>query len=335
MKRRVIVLSTGGTIASTPDASGRSVSGALSGEALARQLTLPESLTLDVHSILQKPSNAIEPSDLLMLRAQCIEQAAAQGVAGIVITHGTDTLEDTAFFLQCTLPHDFCPVVVTGSQRVPHALGSDALTNLASAITVAAHPGVWGCGVLVVFNETIFSASTARKVSTYRVNGFDAPGYGSLGGVDGDVVWVRQKPELPWTIEPGPSLPRVDLHSVALGVDPALVFASIETGAKGLVLDGVGRGHVPPQWMPAIQQAIAHKLPVVITSSCLHGPLAQAYEFEGSLFSLESLGVVPANHLSARKARMRLMAFLSSTDRNMSLADLYVQASSTSHGRKK
>lgn len=324
MKKHVVVLSTGGTIASTRSASGRSASGALKGEALVDMLALPPGIQVHVDSVLQKPSNAITATDLLLIRNRCIEWAGHKETCGIVITHGTDTLEDTAFFLQSTLPADFCTTVVTGSQRVPHAQGSDALTNLTSAITVAAHPDARGNGVLVVFNETVFSASTVRKVNSFQVNGFAAPGYGCLGYVDGTSVHLLQRARFLQPITPGPTLPRVDLLPVALDADAALVRAAIDSGAQGLVLDGVGRGHVPPGWMPVLEHAATtRQLPIVITTSCLQGALAQAYEFVGSLFSLERIGVVVAQDLSARKARMRLMAFLSSKTPDLPLSALF------------
>lgn len=323
MNPRVIVLSTGGTIASARDASGRNAAGALTGEALVRHLALPESLQVEAHSVFQKPSNALTGVDLLALRNRCLEFAGNAAVAGIVVTHGTDTLEDTAYFLQSTLPASICPVVITGSQRAPHAAGTDAYTNLAAAIRVALSPAVRGCGVLVAFNESIYSANTVRKINTFQVHAFDAPGYGQLGYIDGERVHIAQKPLLPWPITPGAALPRVDLHVAALDVDPALLRASAASGARGIVLEAVGRGHVPPAWMPALREAVQQGVAVVVTSSCLVGPIAQAYEFEGSLHGLEQLGAVPARDLSARKARMRLAAFLSSAEPGLTLGELF------------
>lgn len=324
MDQHVVVLSTGGTIASARGASGRNAAGALSGEALVQHLALPPALRVEVHSVFQKPSNALTGTDLLVLRERCLACAADPAVAGIVITHGTDTLEDTAYFLQSTLPHAICPVVITGSQRAPHAAGTDAYVNLAVAIRTAMSAAARDLGVLVAFNESVYSANSVRKMNTFQVHTFEAPGYGQLGYVDGEHVRILQKPLLPATITPGSVLPRVDLHVAALDADPALIRASAQTGARGIVLDAVGRGHVPPSWVPALREAIAHNVTVVVASSCLVGPVAQAYEFEGSLFSLERLGAIPAPDLSARKARMRLMAYLSSAEPRLPLRDLYV-----------
>lgn len=322
MERKILILSTGGTIASAKSDTGRAASGALTGEALVSTLPLPPGLSVEIHSVLQKPSNALTPEDVLALRAHCLSHAQQRDLAGIVITHGTDTLEDTAAFLQSTLPHELCPVVITGSQRVPHALGSDAMTNLLTAIRIAAAPASRGCGVLVAFNETIYSANHIRKISSFQVNGFEAPGYGRLGYVDGDRVRILQTPVLPSTLTPGNTLPRVDLHSVALGCDPSLLDASRTSGARGIVIDALGRGHVPPDWIPAITRALGEKIPVVIATSCLHGPLGAVYEFKGSLFEMTSAGALPVYDLSARKARMRLMAWLSNPGQS-ALAELF------------
>lgn len=308
--KKLVLLSTGGTIASTAGEQGRNVAGVLSGEVLLAQLQLGSDYQVDVQSVFQKPSNAITPGDLLVLHSKC-QDLIAQGVDGIVITHGTDTLEDTAYFLAATLPSDVCPVVVTGSQRVPHAQGTDAFVNLRQAFVLAADPAARGLGVLVLFNESIYSAHHARKVSSFQLNGFDAPGYGRLGYVDNDKVCIHLRPALPVPLAVGRVLPRVDIHAVFLGAPADLITASVKNGAQGLVIDGVGRGQVPPDWMDAITAAIASGVVVVVCSSCLHGPVHQSYEFAGSLHNLEQTGVIGMRDLPARKARLRLMACLS------------------------
>lgn len=308
--KKLVLLSTGGTIASTAGEQGRNVAGALPGEALLQHLQLGSGYQVDVQSVFQKPSNAITAADLLVLRSAC-QALIDQGVDGIVITHGTDTLEDTAYFLAATLSNEACPVVVTGSQRVPHAQGTDAFVNLKQAFILAGDPASHGLGVLVVFNESIYSAHHVRKVSSFQVNGFDAPGYGRLGYVDNDKVCIHVRPVLPEPLDVGSVLPRVDIHTVFLGAPADLIAASVSHGAQGLVIDGVGRGHVPPDWMDAITAAIAAGVVVVVCSSCLHGPVHQSYEFAGSLYQLEQAGVIGMQDVSARKARLRLMACLS------------------------
>src|SRR5690554_2152493 len=148
---RVVVLTTGGTIASSPDDSGRNRSGALKGDVLMSRVSLPEgtAIYVEVRSLLQKPSNAITRDDLMHLRQECLALAESSDVTGIVITHGTDTLEETAYFLDITLPAS-PTIVLTGSQRAPHEPGTDAFRNIADAVVVAASDAARGLGTLVV-----------------------------------------------------------------------------------------------------------------------------------------------------------------------------------------
>src|SRR5690625_1877886 len=150
--KRIILLATGGTIASTADEGGRSMAGALAGEALVSQIQLREGMELHVRSVFQKPSNAITLHDLYHLRDQCQALIDGKEVDGIVITHGTDTLDDTAFHLDCTLDTGAIPAVVAESQRVAHAIGTDAFVSLQNAIHVAALAHAMGVGVVGTAN---------------------------------------------------------------------------------------------------------------------------------------------------------------------------------------
>ncbi|MFW6345505.1 MAG: asparaginase [Halomonas sp.] len=314
-RSRVVVLTTGGTIASRPDESGRNRSGALQGEALLHQVSLPEGAAIDVEvrSLLQKPSNAISLADLMRLRQECQALAASADVAGIVITHGTDTLEETAYFLDITLPAS-PTIVLTGSQRAPHESGTDAFRNIADAVVVAASDQARDLGTLVVFNQSIFAARQVRKVSSFQLNGFAAPDAGPLGYVDGERVKLALRPVRPASLAlpADATLPRVDILPAYLDASPGLLEAAAAAGAAGLVIDGLGRGHVPPAWLDAIPRMTARGIPVVIVSSCPSGPVHASYEFVGSLASLEAAGVIAVTDLSARKARLALSALLAS-----------------------
>ena len=318
IKKHIVVLTTGGTIASKPSDSGRSQSGALSGEQLLDQVALPQGIdvTLEVISILQKPSNAVTLADLAELHCQGRRALLRTDVDGLVITHGTDTLEETAYFLSLTLPADK-PCVITGSQRAPHQLGTDAFKNICDAIVAAASPQLSQLGCVVAFNESLFPARHARKVSSFQLHGFDAPGAGSLGYIDGHRLKLYHAAT---AIEPAiegwdTPLPRVDLLPAYLDASPALLKACVESGAKGVVIDGLGRGHVPPSWMNDIRALVSAGVPVAVVSSCAQGPVNTSYEFSGSLADLMSSGEIALNDISARKARLALALLLSSTPR--------------------
>lgn len=313
IKQRVIVLTTGGTIASNPGENGLNVSGAMSGESLLERVAFPQTrdYRVEVRSILQKPSNAISLEDLVTLSRQCQALEKDPEVIGVVITHGTDTLEETAHFLDITLSLQSCALVMTGSQRAPHEEGTDALRNIANAITVAAEPCVRGIGVTVVFNESLYAARSVRKLNSYRVNGFGAPGVGALGYVDGLRVHLAQIPRRASRLLLGDSLPRIDILSSYQDASPRLVEAAVASGAQALVVDGLGRGHVPPTWLEAIGEVTRTGVPVAVVSGCHEGPVNTSYEFPGSLASLQAHGAIPVRDLSARKARLTLAVLLS------------------------
>tara|TARA_R110001599_G_scaffold303404_1_gene509266 strand:- start:490 stop:1458 length:969 start_codon:yes stop_codon:yes gene_type:complete len=311
MKNTVILISLGGTIASLPSSSGRAIAGALSGKELMEKLQIESDGPVEVITLFRKPSNAITTADLLQLRTLCIGLSQREDVAGLVVSQGTDTLEDTAYFLDTSLALPDTAVVVTGAQRVPYAPGSDAGPNLRDALKVAGSPQAQGAGALVVFNEEIHAANSVRKLSSYQLNGFGSPGIGPMGFVDGGEVRLCKQLQRSNIIVPGEQLPRVDILPVAVDASPALLEAAVASGAKGLVIDAIGRGHIPPSWVEPLRSALNAGVPVVVTSSTHWGRVEEVYEYSGSLAEQVSMGAVKANHLNARKARLRLMCALS------------------------
>ena len=304
--KRVALLSTGGTIASVPGNDGRAIAGALPGEELLAKTGLEGYLEAHVESVFQKASNAIGPAEWISLANKCQHIIRSGDFDGVVITHGTDTLEDTAFFLHSVVDTSHVPVVVTGSQRVPHALGSDAYANLRQAMELAANDNARGLGVLVAFNQSVFSAGFVRKVSSYQLHGFDAPGLGPMGMLDEGVFHLLQRVRMLALLPTPTQLPRVDILPTYGGADPAMVQAVLQSGPDAVVIDGLGRGQVPVSWMPVLRQALDKGTVIAICSSTLHGPTHESYEYPGALHELVEAGAFGVSHLSARKARIRL-----------------------------
>lgn len=313
--KRIMLLSTGGTIASVPGAEGRAIAGAMPGEELLSRTGLNGRMEVKVESLFQKGSNAIGPAEWMQLAARCRQLAASGEIDGVVVTHGTDTLEDTAYYLQCVLDTSQMPIVVTGSQRTPHAPGSDAYVNLRHAIELAACEESLGLGVLVLFNQSVFSATFVRKTSSFQLHGFDAPGLGAMGMFDEGVFHLLQRPvSLPMLPNPD-KLPRVDILPAYGGADPSMARAILESGPAGAVIDGLGRGQVPPDWVPVVRKAIDAGIVVAVCSSTLHGATHQSYEYPGTLHDLENAGAIGVSHLSARKARIRLALSIAAGDK--------------------
>ena len=225
-------------------------------------------------------------------------------LAGIVVAHGTASMEETAYFLHLTLGIEI-PVVLVGAQRPPSALSSDAGMNLVGAVRVAADARARGLGVLVVMNDEIHSAREVTKTSTLRVNTFASPDFGMLGQVDGDRVVFLRRPvaafplEAPFDLQAIEALPRVDIAYSYVGCDGVAVRAFIAAGALGLVAAGFAPGVTSPAQTEALAEAARAGIAVVQSSRVLSGRVP------ASIRGAEH-GFIAAGNLNAQKARILL-----------------------------
>ncbi|TSB46888.1 asparaginase [Alkalicoccobacillus porphyridii] len=308
--KKVVLITTGGTIASTENKDGKLVAGELSGEELAKLCQLPEDIHVVVRSMLQKPSIHITFDDWLDLKKE-IELAFMQDdVDGVVVTHGTDTLEETAYFLDLVIK-DERPVIVTGSQRGPEQLGSDAFINLRHAIYAACHEDLHQVGTSVVFNERIFAARYVKKEHASNIQGFNAFGFGYLGIIDNDTIFLYQKPIERQVFHLQEELPQIAIAKIYLGMHPNVLKGLLET-MDGVVIEGVGRGQVPPHLVPLLAEALQVGKTIVMTTSAEEGKVYPTYEYEGSAHQLEQLGVILGSDYDSKKARIKTMVLLAS-----------------------
>ncbi|WP_223591665.1 asparaginase [Neobacillus bataviensis] len=310
--KKVVLLTTGGTIASKPNKdSGKLASGALTGEELAAMCNLPKDIEVIVESVFQKASIHITFEDLTSLKNKIVDYFKDETVAGVVVTHGTDTMEETAYFLDLTIK-DHRPVVVTGSQRSPEDLGSDVYINLRHAIYSACSTDLHAAGAVVVFNERIFAARYVKKEHASNIQGFNAFGFGYLGIIDNDQVHVFQKPIKREYYEIQTEIPQVELIKCYIGADGKFIKAAREAGVKGIVLEGVGRGQVAPQMMEEIEKAIKQGIKLVVTTSAEEGAVYTTYDYEGSAYDLYKKGVILGSDNDSKKARIKLAVALAS-----------------------
>lgn len=312
MSQRVSVVSLGGTIATVPDADGRA--GAAIGlgpqdlVAAVPQLA-GTGISLDLVDLRRLPGASVTVDDV---RAAA-ERARAQvtrGAAGVVVTQGTDTIEETAFLLDL-LWTDQAPVVVTGAMRYPALAGADGPANLLAAIQVAASPQARGRGCLVVMSDEIHAARWVRKTHTVSAGAFASPASGPIGSV------VEGEPRI-WWPAPGrltrhstvDSTVKVALVTVCLDDDGGLLGA-LDDRYAGVVVAGLGAGHVPDRMVEPLHR-LAARVPVVLASRIGVGPVLSAtYGFPGSESDLRSRGLIGAGHLDPYKARLLLQVLLS------------------------
>jgi L-asparaginase len=303
---RVHLLATGGTIASRQGADGLSAT-TPAAELLAAAGS-PDGVDVTVADVTTVGSFALTMADLRRLVVE-VRSCLTEDVDGVVVTHGTDTMEESAYLAD--LVHDDPrPVVFTGAQRPFDSAAPDGPANLAAALRVAASPLSRGLGVLLCFDGLVFGARGVRKVETLRSAAFAAPGRGPLLRVTEDsVVRLASAPRqaaLPLDLDA--ELPRVDVVACYLGSDAALLHAAVTAGAAGIVLEAFGAGNVPPAVAQEAGELVAGGIPVVVCSRVPSGPVAPLYAGGGA--SLARAGALFAADLSPWQARLLLTAAL-------------------------
>ncbi|MBI3932258.1 MAG: asparaginase [Acidobacteria bacterium] len=310
--RHVHVLFTGGTISMKIDPATHAAVPALTGEEIvARVQGLKKEARLILEDYARLPGPHVTPEWMWQLAQHVASLLARPDVDAVVVTHGTDTLEETAFLLDLTLDTDK-PVVFCGAMRTVSEPGWDGPANLMAAVRAAVHPASRGRGVLVTVGEEVHAASEATKWHTQSLGAFRSP-RGPLGVVDRGRIVYHRPPFRPARLRARSLVTPVDLHVTAAGVDDGLLRASLARGARGLVLEATGCGNVPPSMIPGIRSALASGVPVVLVSRCAEGRVSAAYGYEGGGLMLRELGVVFCQELPGQKARIKLMVALGVT----------------------
>ncbi|HCT80294.1 MAG TPA: L-asparaginase [Micromonosporaceae bacterium] len=309
---RVVLFALGGTIAMSAGAQGGVVPALSAAQLLAAIPGLTESaIDLEVNDFRKLPGASLSFDDLHELSA-AIRASLEGGADGVVVTQGTDTIEETAYLLDLLhrLPQ---PVVVTGAMRNPTLAGADGPANLLAAIQVAADPGCRSQGALVVFADEIHAAKRVRKTHSTSGSTFQSANGGPLGYVvAGKPVMLSRlttRFTLPTPPPDAPS-PRIAVVVMSLG-DDGVLLEGLAGRLDGLVVAGFGAGHVPEWTVPALH-SLGQSMPVVLASRTAGGPvLTSTYGFPGSERDLISKGLIPAGFLDPYKARVLLRCALS------------------------
>ena len=312
--KHILVLHTGGTISMTENSEG-DIMPSQHNPLLGADSFVPADVELTTEEIFNLPSPHMTPERMLEL-VKRIRQAEKEGSDGVVITHGTDTLEETAYFLDLTLDSAM-PVVVTGAMRSSNEIGSDGLENLQSAIKTAASDDSRNKGTLVVMNDEIHTARFVTKTHTTNVATFRTPTFGPVGLVTKDGVRFFQ--ELI-----NQEICAID-HKVFLikayaGMDGTL-FDALPEDTHGLTIEALGAGNLPPTTLPAIQRLLDRNIPIVLVSRCFNGVAQAVYNYEGGGVQLKKMGIIFCQGLNGQKARIKLQVGLSDGKQGQDLAD--------------
>lgn len=312
---RIHVVATGGTIAMAHDEGAGGAVLSLSGADFLQRLLsqagsgLPE-VTSEEYGPL--PSSHFTVEHLWGLRERVAtvlrNPDRSSEVDGVVLTHGTDSLEETAYLLDLTVPGDK-PIVVTGAMHIASQPGYEGIANLLAAVRVAGSTEAQGLGALVVLNDEIHAARDVTKMHTQSTNTFQSPFWGPLGRVEADRIAITRRVERQ-TISCAQLEPRVYLLKLAVAMDADLLRHAVALGARGVVIETFGGGRVPPWWLEAIEEAIAQGVAVAVTTRCPTGRLNDPYRYVGAYHDLIRVGCLVAQGLNGQKARLRLMAAL-------------------------
>ncbi|MBG6073253.1 MULTISPECIES: asparaginase [unclassified Polaromonas] len=307
----VALIATGGTIAMKIDPVKKAPVPAISGEDLLA--TVPEVAKyakVEVNNISNVPSDYMDPPRWIQLTKAVQASLARPEVAGVIVSHGTDTLEETAYWLDLTVNSDK-PVVLIGAQRNASESDFDGPHNLINAVRIAVEPQARSKGVLLAMNSQINAAREATKTHTSSVETFKSGEFGFLGVVDYDRVTFARAPlrrlHIPIRTD---KMPDVEIVAMYGGADGKLVRSAVDNGAKGLVIQALGWGNVNIPMFNAVKYALSKNVPVVISTRVPTGRVLPNYGFEGGGKTLADAGAVMADDLSPQKARILLMLML-------------------------
>lgn len=311
--KKVVIVATGGTIAMKYDEAAGGLVPACSGEDLARAVpNIDQVADLEFLQLTNVASCAMTPSIMWELFQNIREILSRNDVAGVVVTHGTDTVEETAYFLNMLYEGEK-PIICTAAMRGAADTSPDGPMNILCAVRAAADEGVRGLGVLVCLNEMLFSAGDVTKTHAANPATFDAPWWGCLGYVDPDRIIIRRKPVKSTKIHPKKLSARVDIIKPMTGSGREYIDFAVQQGCQGIVVEGFGRGNVPPGVVPGIEDAVKKGVKVVIVSRTAAGRVLDVYGYPGSVTDSRRAGAVMGGELTAAKARLQLMLILSET----------------------
>jgi len=320
-------MTLGGTIASSAD-SGQAATVRITGPELLDSVPQASGIAaIEVQSVRMVPSGDLRLPDLFELQS-LIEAAVESGVEGVVVTQGTDTLEETSYALELITGLDV-PIVFTGAMRNSSIPGSDGPANLLAAIRVAASPEARGLGTVVVFNDEIHSSRHVRKSHTTSPSTFASPAIGPVGYVSEDRVRVLMRPNgrLHIRVPAGAPQVRIGQATVFFDDDGGLIEIAPSLGYHGLVLAAFGGGHVPA-WLVPILTKVAQEIPVVLTSRTNAGEgLRGTYAYPGSETDLITHGLIPAVRIGTSHAIVLLRLLLMAGVERDGLAWCFEQAS--------
>lgn len=307
--KNILVLHTGGTISMSQDTNG-SVTTNQTNPLMHLNLDSSQ-INIIVEEFFNIPSPQMTLNKMLQLKNRLFRGYMEEGIDAAVITHGTDTLEETAYFLDLTIG-DLMPIVVTGAMRSSNEIGSDGIYNFQEAIRVASDPHSMNRGVLVVMNDEIHAARFVTKTHTTNVATFRTPTFGPVGLVtkEGPHFYQQLNEERHFNIHSVKGTIPIIKAYAGMGSDFIDLIAENAPEIDGLVIEALGAGNMPALTVPALQRLIDLNIPIVLVSRCFNGIAEPVYGYTGGGKQLYDMGIMFAQGLNSQKARIKLLVGL-------------------------
>lgn len=307
--KHLLVIHTGGTISMSQDQSNKVVTNDINPISL-HQDVINQYAQIDELNPFNVPSPHMTIQHVKQLKDIILEAVTNKYYDGFVITHGTDTLEETAFLLDLILGIEQT-VVITGAMRSSNEIGSDGLYNYISAIRVASDEKARHKGVMVVFNDEIHTARNVTKTHTSNTNTFQSPNHGPLGVLTKDRVQFHHMPYRQQALENVNEKLNVPLVKAYMGMPGDIFSFYSREGIDGMVIEALGQGNMPPSALEGIQQLVSLNIPIVLVSRSFNGIVSPTYAYDGGGYQLAQQGFIFSNGLNGPKARLKLLVALS------------------------
>ncbi|HGO1650909.1 TPA: asparaginase [Staphylococcus aureus] len=307
--KHLLVIHTGGTISMSQDQSNKVVTNDINPISM-HQDVINQYAQIDELNPFNVPSPHMTIQHVKQLKDIILEAVTNKYYDGFVITHGTDTLEETAFLLDLILGIEQS-VVITGAMRSSNEIGSDGLYNYISAIRVASDEKARHKGVMVVFNDEIHTARNVTKTHTSNTNTFQSPNHGPLGVLTKDRVQFHHMPYRQQALENVNDKLNVPLVKAYMGMPGDIFSFYSREGIDGMVIEALGQGNIPPSALEGIQQLVSLNIPIVLVSRSFNGIVSPTYAYDGGGYQLAQQGFIFSNGLNGPKARLKLLVALS------------------------
>jgi L-asparaginase len=310
---KILIVFTGGTFSMMIDKSTGGAIPHYSGSELLEKVPEVKNLAeIECYDFGKYPGPHMTPELMLELSKKIKEFVEKENYRGVIVTHGTDTLEETAYLLDLTIKTSI-PIVLIGSMKNSSEPDWDGPRNLIDAIHICLNDNTKKLGVLVCLNGEINAASEVTKTYTEEIDSFHSLDFGTLGFVQNGRVIINRLPRKLETINTDKIVTNVDMLTVYAGMNDKFFKFSAESGVEGIVVEALGVGNVPPAAFEGIKYAVGKKIPVVLVSRCPAGETEDIYSYPGAGKWLHGIGVIFADYLNGQKARIKLMLALGVT----------------------